>query len=79
MSLNYLCLFFFQFVFTDVKNKFIFTTSNHGRDIQRIQLNFTPSEVVFHELLPSIFFVHDKNDNDKKVLRFEVFAFTRLS
>lgn len=56
-----------QFVFADVKNKVIFVTSNHGRDVKRIDLDFTPSEVQFHDYLPGTFAVLDKVDPTQKV------------
>ncbi|RZC34546.1 sortilin-related receptor-like [Asbolus verrucosus] len=55
-----------HFVFADVKHKFLYVTTNHGRDIKRIELGFTPSDVSFNELQPSVFVVLDKSDSVQK-------------
>ncbi|XP_023246072.1 sortilin-related receptor isoform X2 [Copidosoma floridanum] len=36
-------------VFADSANKLIFITYNHGRDIKRIKLDFSPSEIAFYD------------------------------
>ncbi|XP_014221695.1 sortilin-related receptor-like [Trichogramma pretiosum] len=36
-------------VFADSANKLIFITYNHGRDIERIKLDFSPSEIAFYD------------------------------
>lgn len=58
---------YFQFIFTDIKNNLLFVTSDLGKSFTRRELDFTPSEVSFHETNPSIFVVLDKNDTSKKV------------
>jgi hypothetical protein len=60
-------LFFFQCVFTDPLNKVIFVTKNYGRNITRINLTFSPSEVSFHEDETLTFLVFDKVDSVKRV------------
>ncbi|XP_063907736.1 sortilin-related receptor-like isoform X3 [Zophobas morio] len=47
-------------VFTDIKNKLLFVTTNHGQDIKKITLDFSPIQVSFHELEPSVFIVLDQ-------------------
>ncbi|XP_044254445.1 sortilin-related receptor-like isoform X1 [Tribolium madens] len=56
-----------HFVFADVNHKVLYVTANHGRDIKRIDLDFTPSDVSFHELQPSVFVVLDKVDSVHKL------------
>uniref|UniRef100_A0A1Y1LMI9 Sortilin-related receptor n=1 Tax=Photinus pyralis TaxID=7054 RepID=A0A1Y1LMI9_PHOPY len=51
-----------HFVFTDVNNKAIFVTKNHGKNITRINVSFTPNEVSFHELRPDTFLVLQKSE-----------------
>lgn len=50
----------FQCVFTDPHNKVIFVTKNFGMNITRFNLNFSPSEVSFHEDEPLTFLVYDE-------------------
>lgn len=57
----------FQFVFTDVKNKQLFVTTNHGRNITRLNVSFTPSEVSFHEYQPQTFLVLHKSEQKQQV------------
>ncbi|XP_063907725.1 sortilin-related receptor-like isoform X2 [Zophobas morio] len=47
-------------VFTDIKNNLLFVTTNHGQDIKKITLDFSPIQVSFHELEPSVFIVLDQ-------------------
>ncbi|GFG37795.1 hypothetical protein Cfor_11613, partial [Coptotermes formosanus] len=47
-------------VFTDPQNQVIFVTKNFGRNITRFNVNFSPSEVSFHEDEPLTFLVYDK-------------------
>jgi hypothetical protein len=54
-------------VFIDPQNKVIFVTKNYGRNITRIDLLFSPSEVSFHEDEPLIFLVYDKVVATKRV------------
>jgi hypothetical protein len=48
-------------------NQVIFVTKNYGRNITRINLAFSPSEVSFHEDEPLTFLVFDKVDPIKRV------------
>lgn len=54
----------------------LFVTNNHGHDIRRIELNFTPSDISFHELQPSVFVVLDKSDPVHKLWITEDFGTT---
>lgn len=45
----------------------MYLTTDHGKNFKRIKLDFTPSDVSFHELQPSTFVVLDKNDLSQKV------------
>jgi hypothetical protein len=45
----------------------MFVTKNYGRNIVRIKLPFTPSEVSFHEDEPLTFLVYDKVNSAKQV------------
>ncbi|CAG9863395.1 unnamed protein product [Phyllotreta striolata] len=56
-----------QFVFTDVKNNVIFVTMNEGVTFKRIDLNFTPSDISFHPLNPTLYVALDKNDTKNKL------------
>lgn len=57
----------FQCVFTDPQNQVIFVTKDYGKNIMRIKVSFTPSEVSFHEDEPLIFLVYDKANSAKQV------------
>lgn len=63
----------FQIVFTDPRNKAIFTNSDYGKTIVRRMLDFTPSEVSFYEQDPKTFLVLDKQDPERKVRIFGFF------
>jgi len=54
-------------VFTDPQNKVIFVTENFGKDIRSVNLNFSPSEVSFHEDEPLTFLVYDKVSPAKRL------------
>lgn len=56
-----------QIVFTDPKNKVIFTNSDFGRTIHLNRVQFTPSEVSFYEHDARTFLVLDKVDPDRNV------------
>lgn len=56
-----------QIVFTDPKNKAIFTNSDTGKTFKRHMLDFTPSEVIFYENDARTFLIFDKEDADRKV------------
>ncbi|ERL95566.1 sortilin-related receptor [Dendroctonus ponderosae] len=56
-----------QFVFTDIVNNLLFITTDYGKTFQRIELKFTPSEVSFHDLQPSMFLILDKNDTQQRL------------
>lgn len=45
----------------------MFTTSKHGKNITKIQLEFEPSDIAFHEYKPLTFVALDKSDSDRKV------------
>lgn len=54
-------------MFTDPRNKAIFTNSDYGKTIVRHMIDFTPSEISFYEQDPKTFLVLDKQDPDRKV------------
>lgn len=56
-----------QFVFTDLKNRIIHVTSDHGRTFEHRPVQFVPGEIAFHEYLPLVFAVLDKEDPNKSV------------
>ncbi|KAG4075464.1 hypothetical protein HA402_015117 [Bradysia odoriphaga] len=56
-----------QIVFTDPRNKAIFTNSDYGKTIVRQMLDFTPSEISFYEQDAKTFLVLDKQDPDRKL------------
>lgn len=63
-----ICFFLLlQIVFTDPRNKAIFTNSDYGKTIVRHMLDFTPSEISFYEQDSQTFLVLDKQDPDRKV------------
>lgn len=59
--------FVLQIVFTDARNKAIFTNSDFGRSIQKHMVDFTPSDVSFYEHDKRTFLVLDKEDPERKV------------
>jgi hypothetical protein len=63
-----------HFVFADVTHNLLFVTTNHGRDIKRIELDFTPSDVSFDEMQPSVFAVLDKTQSIHKIWMTENFG-----
>ncbi|XP_050504158.1 sortilin-related receptor-like isoform X12 [Diabrotica virgifera virgifera] len=56
-----------HFVFTDIKHNAIYVTTDYGKTFERRDLNFTPSEISFHGLNPSIFVLLDKNTTKHKL------------
>ncbi|XP_045481036.1 sortilin-related receptor-like isoform X2 [Harmonia axyridis] len=65
-----------HFIFTDTKHKAIFLTTDYGKTTRRIDLEFTPSDILFHEYYSNTFFVHDKIDPEMKVYLTEDFGRT---
>lgn len=59
--------FFLQFIFTDSKNKVIFTTNDYGKTVKRQNVEFEISELVFHEEEPETIIVLDENSGERKV------------
>uniref|UniRef100_V5I861 Sortilin-related receptor n=1 Tax=Anoplophora glabripennis TaxID=217634 RepID=V5I861_ANOGL len=55
-----------HFVFTDIRHNMMYLTTDHGKSFKSVKLDFTPSDVSFHELQPSTFVVLDKNDSNQK-------------
>ncbi|KAK4886327.1 hypothetical protein RN001_002598 [Aquatica leii] len=56
-----------HFVFTDTNNKVIFVTKNHGKNITRINVNFIPNDVSFHEYRPDTFVVLQKSTSNSQL------------
>ncbi|XP_022913328.2 sortilin-related receptor-like isoform X1 [Onthophagus taurus] len=54
-----------HFVFSDTKNKYIFVTTNYGKTITPIKLEFTPSEVQFREMHSNDILILDKTSPDR--------------
>lgn len=54
-------------MFTDSRNKAIFTSDDFGRSFQNSLLDFRPSDVVFYELDSRTFLALDKEDPERKV------------
>ncbi|KAL3265395.1 hypothetical protein HHI36_009601 [Cryptolaemus montrouzieri] len=69
-----------HFVFADVKHKILFVTSNHGKNIRRINVDFTPTDISFHEYHANTFLVHDENHPQKMLYLTEDFgnSFTKI-
>ncbi|XP_057669254.1 sortilin-related receptor-like [Diorhabda carinulata] len=65
-----------HFVVTDIKHNVMYVTTDYGKTFIRRDLNFTPSEVSFHELYPSIMLVLDKNHIKNKLWVTEDFGET---
>lgn len=59
--------FSFQIIFTDPRNKAIFTNTDFGKTIKTHLLDFSPSDVSFYEQDANTFLVLDKEDPDRKV------------
>ena len=57
----------FQLVFTDIKNKLIFTTTDNAKNIIRYQLDFVPSEVFFQESDPQVLMILDTTTLNRTV------------
>lgn len=54
-------------MFTDVKNKMLYQTSDNGITIRRTKLEFSPSDVAYDEEDTDTFVILDKVDPTKKV------------
>ena len=76
---NIILFLYLQCVFADSANKLIFITYNHGRDIERIKLDFSPSEIAFYDKndvsTDFVLLVLDKNDPARKVIRKTLYFF----
>lgn len=58
---------FIQIVFTDARNKAIFSSHDYGRTFQSSLLDFKPSDVTFYEQDSKTFLALDKEDPERKV------------
>lgn len=58
---------FLQIVFSDPRNKAIFTSEDYGKSVTVRMLNFTPSDVTFYEADTKMMLILDKKDPERKV------------
>lgn len=54
-------------VFTDPRNKAIFTSEDYGKTVTVRMLNFTPSDVTFYETDTRMFLILDKKDPERNL------------
>ncbi|XP_038113433.1 sortilin-related receptor [Culex quinquefasciatus] len=54
-------------VFTDPRNKAIFTSEDYGATVKVRMLNFTPSDVTFYEADTKMILILDKKDPERKL------------
>ncbi|XP_058466286.1 sortilin-related receptor-like [Malaya genurostris] len=54
-------------VFTDPRNKAIFTSEDYGKSVTVRMLNFTPSDVTFYEADTKMILILDKKDPERKL------------
>ena len=54
-----------QYVFTDLANKYIFTTVDYGATVQSYPLLFTPDEIIFDEREPLSLLVNHKQQQQR--------------
>ncbi|KAG0721755.1 Sortilin-related receptor [Chionoecetes opilio] len=66
----------FQFVFTDVLNKYIFVTEDYGETVTAHKVGFIPSEVMFHPINAEVLLIHDTDDSERKLWISEDFGST---
>jgi sortilin-related receptor len=57
----------FKIVFTDARNKAIFTSNDYGKSIKSHVLDFHPSDLSYYEQDAKTFLVLDKEDPERKV------------
>ena len=57
-----------QYVFTDLANKYIFTTVDYGATVQSYPLLFTPDEIIFDEREPLSLLVNRKQQQRDRAL-----------
>ena len=76
MQANFILIFYKNFpfqsnchyVFADVKNKYVFTTSNCGETIKTHRLDtIAPSLIAFEQNNDNIFLIHDLESNEKRL------------
>ena len=60
-------IFFVQFIFTDVQNKYIFTTSAYGTTFNKTKLSFIPDEVTFDPNSDHTILAYEKFTPDRQV------------
>lgn len=65
-----------RFVFTDVVNKYIYTTLDNGMNVTLHKLVFSPSELVHHPIDPDVLVVYDTEDKERKLWVSEDFGET---
>ncbi len=56
-----------QYVFADVMNQQLYTTTDYGRHFSRIQLDFRPREISMHSRDARLILAYDKEDPIKRV------------
>ncbi|CAB3366798.1 Hypothetical predicted protein [Cloeon dipterum] len=59
--------FYSHFVFPDKENRVIFTTNDYGRTVKRQRVDFTISELSFHDEEPETIVALDASTEDKKL------------
>jgi hypothetical protein len=63
-------------VFTDVRDKVLFVTRDHGRTITARRVNFTASTIVFDKYRPETIIAHDRTSNPKMLFLSEDYGET---
>ena len=61
------CTLFVQYVFADVINKVIFTTTDYGRRFTKYNVVFRPKEISMHSTDEQLILAYDKDDPLKRV------------
>jgi hypothetical protein len=60
-----ICLF--QYIFTDITNNYLFTTTNYGQTFTPIHVQFKPKTISIHPTKPTVVLAMDENDLRKRV------------
>ena len=57
----------FQYIFGDINNKYIFTTTDYGASFTSIQVPFRPKTISIHRTKPNIVLGMDDEESRKMV------------
>ena len=62
-----ICVFLFQYIFTDIINNYTFTTKDYGKTFRTLSVPFRPKTIQIHPSNPNVVLGMDEEEPRKRV------------